>query len=80
VCLALLMLDGCADMRERRSSGVQRLYVFNCGGSTVEDISRWTPGVNAGKPGAFRANCYVIQHVNEQAVGFVLGFRLRELI
>lgn len=64
VCLALSMLGGCADTRERRSSGVQRLYVFNCGESTVEDISRWTPGVNVGKPGAFSANCYVIQHVN----------------
>jgi glyoxylase-like metal-dependent hydrolase (beta-lactamase superfamily II) len=38
--------------------------VFNCGESTVEDISRWTPGVNVGKPGAFSANCYLIQHAN----------------
>jgi N-acyl homoserine lactone hydrolase len=64
VCLALLMAGACAETRERRSSGVQRLYVFNCGESTVDDISRWTPGVNAGTPGAFSANCYVIQHVN----------------
>ncbi|MEN3353266.1 MAG: hypothetical protein V7640_1424, partial [Betaproteobacteria bacterium] len=50
--VALLMAGACADTRERRSGGVQKLYVFNCGESTVQDISRWTPGVNAGKPGA----------------------------
>ena len=33
-------------------SGVQRMFVFNCGESTVSDVSRWTPGVNVGKPGA----------------------------
>ncbi|HEY0338944.1 MAG TPA: N-acyl homoserine lactonase family protein, partial [Burkholderiales bacterium] len=64
VGVALLMAGGCADTRERRSGGVQKLYVFNCGESTVQDISRWTPGVNAGKPGAFSANCYLIQHAN----------------
>jgi N-acyl homoserine lactone hydrolase len=60
----LLVLLGCAGTGARQSSGVQRLYVFNCGESTVEDISRWTPGVNVGKPGAFSANCYLIQHAN----------------
>ncbi|MGZ5091482.1 MAG: N-acyl homoserine lactonase family protein [Burkholderiales bacterium] len=60
----LLVLLGCAGNGARQSSGVQRLYVFNCGESTVEDISRWTPGVNVGKPGAFSANCYLIQHAN----------------
>ncbi|HEY0337421.1 MAG TPA: N-acyl homoserine lactonase family protein [Burkholderiales bacterium] len=68
VCVALLVAGGCADTRERRSGGVQKLYAFNCGESTVQDISRWTPGVNAGKAGAFSANCYVIQHAN----GFML--------
>ncbi|MGZ5125820.1 MAG: N-acyl homoserine lactonase family protein [Burkholderiales bacterium] len=60
----LLVLLGCAGNGARQSSGVQRLYVFNCGESTVEDISRWTPGVNVGKPGAFSANCYLIQRAN----------------
>ena len=63
-CMALIIAGGCADTPERREAAVQRLYVFNCGESTVEDISRWTPGVNVGKPGAFSANCYVIQHAN----------------
>ncbi len=43
-------------------SGVQRMYVFNCGESKVEDVSRWTPGVNIGKPWEFSANCYLIRH------------------
>lgn len=38
------------------------MYVFNCGESTVTDVSRWTPGINVGKPGEFSANCYLIRH------------------
>lgn len=55
-------LGSCADMPAKQQTGVQRLYVFNCGESTVTDMSRWTPGVNVGMPGAFSANCYLIQH------------------
>ena len=62
ICCVLLALAACADTPARQDAAVQRLYVFNCGESTVDDISRWTPGVNAGKPGAFSANCYLIQH------------------
>ena len=54
-------LGSCAPMSVQKN-GVQRLYVFNCGESTVSDVSRWTPGVNVGKPGEFSANCYLIQH------------------
>jgi N-acyl homoserine lactone hydrolase len=42
--------------------GVDRLYVLNCGESKVTDVSRWTPGINAGKPYEFSANCYVVRH------------------
>jgi len=55
-------LGSCADMPAKQQTGVQRMYVFNCGESTVADVSRWTPGVNVGMPGAFSANCYLIQH------------------
>ncbi len=55
------LLGSCAQM-PAQSTGVQRMYVFNCGESTVSDISRWTPGINVGKPGEFSANCYLIQH------------------
>jgi N-acyl homoserine lactone hydrolase len=54
-------LGSCAGTSSQ-PSGVQRMYVFNCGESTVADVSRWTPGINVGKPGAFSANCYLIQH------------------
>jgi N-acyl homoserine lactone hydrolase len=57
-----MSLGACAYIPQLKSSGVERLYVFNCGDSTVTDVSRWTPGANAGKPAAFSANCYVIQH------------------
>ena len=54
-------LGSCAPMALQKT-GVQRLYVFNCGESTVSDVSRWTPGVNVGQTGEFSANCYLIQH------------------
>ena len=61
VCAAVL-LSACAAVSERNAGTVERLYAFNCGESTVRDMSRWTPGVNIGQPGAFSANCYVIRH------------------
>jgi N-acyl homoserine lactone hydrolase len=29
-------------------TGVERLYVLNCGEGMAGDISRWSPGVNVG--------------------------------
>ncbi len=63
-CITAVIVGSCADVPVKRSAGVQRMYVFNCGDSTVQDISRWTPGANVGKPGAFSANCYLIRHAN----------------
>ena len=62
--LVLAVIAACATMPGAQSSGVQRMYVFNCGDSTVDDVSRWTPGANVGKPGSFSANCYLIRHAN----------------
>src|SRR4051812_38855582 len=61
LALIVLALAACANAPQSQG-GVERLYVFNCGDSTVQDISRWTPGANVGKPGAFSANCYLIRH------------------
>lgn len=61
-CVSLALLAACAGMSGTQSGHAQRLYVFNCGDSTVEDMSRWTPGANIGQPGSFSANCYLIQH------------------
>ncbi len=43
-------------------SGVERLYVLNCGEGVAGDISRWSPGVNEGKSMDFVDNCYLIKH------------------
>ena len=63
--LTVLLVAGCAGHSTTgnvRSGHVERLYVFNCGESTVQDMSRWTPGVNIDQQGAFSANCYLIRH------------------
>lgn len=44
------------------SSGVERMYVIECGENHVSDVSRWTPGVNVGKPHVFANHCYLIRH------------------
>ncbi|UGY14950.1 N-acyl homoserine lactonase family protein [Bradyrhizobium septentrionale] len=44
------------------NSGVERLYILNCGEGVAGDISRWSPGVNEGKSMDFVDNCYLIKH------------------
>jgi N-acyl homoserine lactone hydrolase len=43
-------------------SGVDRLYVFDCGSAHAPDQSHWSPGVNVGKPIDISNNCYLIHH------------------
>ena len=43
-------------------AGVEKLYILNCGEGVAGDISRWSPGVNVGKPMDFVDNCYLIRH------------------
>jgi glyoxylase-like metal-dependent hydrolase (beta-lactamase superfamily II) len=43
-------------------SGVEKLYVLNCGEGMAGDISRWSPGVNEGQSMPFVDNCYLIKH------------------
>ncbi len=42
--------------------GLQRLYVLDCGRNLGKDQSRWSPGVNEGKPIEFSDNCYLLRH------------------
>jgi N-acyl homoserine lactone hydrolase len=56
----LVMLAACAGTG--RDGAVERMYVINCGENRANDISRWTPGVNVGKAGAFSNHCYLVQH------------------
>lgn len=43
-------------------SGVDRLFILNCGEGVAGEISRWSPGVNVGKSMDFVDNCYLIKH------------------
>jgi N-acyl homoserine lactone hydrolase len=43
-------------------SGVDRLYVIDCGDGSGPDESRWTPGANVGTPVDFPGHCYLIHH------------------
>jgi N-acyl homoserine lactone hydrolase len=42
------------------SAQVDKLYVLNCGWSHNADESRWTPGINFGKPIDMSENCFLI--------------------
>lgn len=42
--------------------GVEKLYILDCGEGVAGDISRWSPGVNEGKPMDFVDTCYLIKH------------------
>ena len=65
LALALGLLQACtsAPQGDREAqSGIQRLYILNCGEGVAGDISRWSPGVNVGKSMDFVDNCYLIRH------------------
>ena len=44
------------------AAGIQKLYVLDCGQNVGKDQSRWSPGVNEGKPIEFSNTCYLIRH------------------
>jgi N-acyl homoserine lactone hydrolase len=56
-----LLLAGCAGGGGGPAT-VERMYVIDCGENHVKDLSRWTPGVNVGKPHVFGDHCYLIKH------------------
>ena len=46
-----------------QASGLDRLYVLDCGEAETKDVSaNWSPGVNVGQPRLFSDNCYLIKH------------------
>jgi len=55
------LLAACATGGERVET-VTRMFVIDCGENHVRDVSRWTPGVNAGRPHVFGNHCYLIRH------------------
>lgn len=62
LAVAALALSGAAASAQSDKSGVEKLYVLNCGEGTAGDISRWTPGLNEGKTMDFVDTCYLIKH------------------
>ena len=59
--LAVLLVSA-ATVPAQTKSGVDKLYILNCGEGVVGDISRWSPGINVGHPMDFVDNCYLIHH------------------
>src|SRR5262249_29830167 len=62
VILAGLTLGAQCALAQAAKSQVERLYVIDCGTSVGPDKSRWTPGVDVGKPLDMVGNCYLIRH------------------
>ena len=57
-----LSLAGDPAAAQGGKSGVERLYILNCGEGRAGDISRWSPGVNVGQSMDFVDSCYLIKH------------------
>jgi N-acyl homoserine lactone hydrolase len=62
LAVAALALCGHAALAQSEKTGVEKLYVLNCGEGTAGDISRWTPGLNEGKTMDFVDSCYLVKH------------------
>lgn len=62
LAVAALALCGHAALAQSEKTGVEKLYVLNCGEGTAGDISRWTPGLDEGKTMDFVDSCYLIKH------------------
>jgi hypothetical protein len=60
--LLLTLLLAPAPALAQNKSGVEKLYIINCGEGVAGDLSRWTPGLNVGKQQDFVDNCYLIKH------------------
>ena len=64
ICVAAF-LAACAGTANQTQATVDRMYVLYCGEGTAPDQSRWSPGVNVGKPITLSNSCYLIKHGNE---------------
>ena len=61
-----MAIAGCAGTSSGPKQGaVDRMYVLYCGEGTAPDGSRWSPGVNVGKPMTLSNSCYLIEHGND---------------
>src|SRR3954454_14698442 len=61
--VSLMILAGVASPSSAQNkSGVEKLYIINCGEGVAGNAAIWSPGVNVGKPQAFTDSCYLIKH------------------
>ena len=60
--LVMVALAGGCAAPVVRDTGVDRLYVMDCGHNAALDQSRWSPGIDVGKPIGLSDNCYLIRH------------------
>lgn len=58
--VGLWLLPGCVAVPARGCA--ERLFVFEIGQHHTDDVSRWSPGVDVGRPRDFANHCYLIQH------------------
>lgn len=66
ITLALVVVAlasfGQTALAQSEKSGVEKLYIMNCGEGVAGDIGRWSPGVNEGQSMDFVDTCYLIKH------------------
>src|SRR5436190_5662743 len=64
ICMAALaaLSIAAAAASAQTKSGIDKLYILNCGEGVSGDISRWSPGVNVGQSMDFVDSCYLIHH------------------
>jgi glyoxylase-like metal-dependent hydrolase (beta-lactamase superfamily II) len=65
LALAALLMAATAPASAQTASGVDKLYILDCGEGVAGDISRWSPGVNVGKSMEFVDNCYLVHHAQQ---------------
>jgi N-acyl homoserine lactone hydrolase len=62
VAVSVALVVSATSASAQAAPGIDKLYVLNCGEGVAGDISRWSPGVNVGKPMDFVDNCYLMHH------------------
>src|ERR1700730_12495278 len=60
--LAAVVVTGCAQVSPAPKTGIERMYVIDCGEAQIPDISPWAPGTAPGTEMLFSDNCYLIKH------------------
>ncbi len=58
--LTAVLFTGTAQAQSSVTVAADRLYILDCGQGHAPDESRWTAGVNVGKPIDISVNCYLI--------------------